>query len=282
MTFNSSQVGILTSIMVTCLGAFIAYRRYFSIHKLKSYGFDLFNYLIGMAFAISIAIVMFSWAMQPNETDYETFESDDEHTVVIDIPRTKHEKKKEMPKVELKKIIRPKDIKEIILIDEIPDQLKVTDNLELPIELPIIDTIVQKKITPPPVTPKIEDEEPLFLIIAEQMPRFPGCEELIGNDKEKEICSKIKLLNYIKNNLTYPKIARENSIEGVAIVQFIVNENGEVEAIDLKRDIPGGCGKAAVKVVETMNSMEQRWTPGKQRGRTVKVLYTLPIKFRLN
>lgn len=102
-----------------------------------------------------------------------------------------------------------------------------------------------------------------------------------GTDKEKEACAKEKMLQYIYKNLKYPAIARENGVEGMTVLQFVVSETGKVEDVNVVRDIGAGCGEAAKKVVVAMNNLPQKWTPGKQRGRPVKVLYTLPVKFRL-
>lgn len=112
------------------------------------------------------------------------------------------------------------------------------------------------------------------------MPRFPGCEDL-GTDKEKDDCAKKKMLEYIYKNLKYPAIARENGIEGQVVLQFVVDKDGSVTDAKIVRDIGAGCGEAAQLVVEGMNKMSTKWTPGKQRGRPVRVLYTLPVKFKL-
>ncbi|MBT8189802.1 MAG: energy transducer TonB, partial [Bacteroidia bacterium] len=124
-------------------------------------------------------------------------------------------------------------------------------------------------------------EEPEIFKVVEQMPRFPGCENVSGSDKDKENCAKEKMLQYIYKNLKYPAIARENGVEGMTVLQFVVSEDGSVKDINVVRDIGAGCGDAAKKVVEGMNRLPQKWTPGKQRGRPVKVLYTLPVKFKL-
>ncbi|NNF36806.1 MAG: energy transducer TonB, partial [Saprospiraceae bacterium] len=116
---------------------------------------------------------------------------------------------------------------------------------------------------------------------AEQMPRFPGCEDMAGSNAEKEACAKKKMLQYIYKNLNYPAIARENGVEGMCVIQFVVDRDGSVTNVNLVRDIGAGCGEAASKVVNSMNNMPQKWTPGKQRGRPVKVLYTLPVRFKL-
>ena len=67
----------------------------------------------------------------------------------------------------------------------------------------------------------------------------------------------------------------------MTVLQFVVSETGAVKDVRVVRDIGAGCGDAALTVVEAMNNLPQKWTPGKQRGRAVKVLYTLPVKFRL-
>ena len=113
------------------------------------------------------------------------------------------------------------------------------------------------------------------------MPRFPGCENDGGSNKEKEECAKLKMLEYIYKNLRYPAIARENGVEGTVVIQFVVDQEGKVDEVNIVRDIGAGCGEAAAKIVNDMNNLPERWTPGKQRGRPVKVLYTLPVKFQL-
>ena len=112
------------------------------------------------------------------------------------------------------------------------------------------------------------------------MPRFPGCDDL-PTKEERKTCAETKLLQYVQKNLKYPAIARENGIEGKVYVQFVVSETGAIKDVNVVRDIGAGCGDAARKVVESMNNMPQKWTPGKQRGRPVKVLFTMPVHFRL-
>ncbi len=153
------------------------------------------------------------------------------------------------------------DIEEEEIIEEIPEE-------------EVEEEVVED------VEPEEEEEEEIFVIV-EQAPRFPGCEDMSGSKEEKEACATKKMLEYIYGNLKYPAIARENGIEGQVVIQFVVDKDGSVNDINLVRDLEGGCGEAALKVVKGMNSLPQRWTPGKQRGRAVKVKYTLPVKFKL-
>ena len=132
---------------------------------------------------------------------------------------------------------------------------------------------------PPPPPPPITGEE--IFTTAEKMPRFPGCEDAKLGDSEKNECAKQKLLKYVHDNLKYPAIARENGVEGMVVIQFIVEKDGSISQAKIVRDIGAGCGVAALEVVNSMNSMDQKWIPGRQRDRAVKVLYTLPVRFKL-
>lgn len=111
---------------------------------------------------------------------------------------------------------------------------------------------------PPPPEQEEEEEEEDFFVVVEEMP------ELIGGLAELQ--SKIK----------YPEMARRAGIEGRVYIQFIVNEQGEVENPQVIRGIGGGADEEALRVVS-----QAKFRPGMQRGRPVRVQYSLPIFFRL-
>ena len=116
--------------------------------------------------------------------------------------------------------------------------------------------------------------------VVEEMPRFPGCEDK-KSLKEKEDCSKTKFLEYIFTNLKYPPKARSRRTQGQTVLQFVVKEDGTIDNITIIRDIGDGCGEAVKKVIESMNKMQERWIPGKNVGKNVNALYTIPVKFKL-
>ncbi len=124
-----------------------------------------------------------------------------------------------------------------------------------------------------------QDEEAFKIV--DEMPRFPGCEMLKANADVINKCAQGKMLEFIYKNLEYPTEARKNGVEGMAVVQFNIGEKGQVLDIKVIRDPGSGIGDAAKVVVEKMNSMEERWIPGKMKGTPVKVQYTLPVKFKL-
>lgn len=80
---------------------------------------------------------------------------------------------------------------------------------------------------------------------------------------------------YIQKHLSYPALAKDIGVDGMAVIQFVVDTDGSVTHVKIVRDIGAGCGEAAATVIRSMNDMAQKWIPGKQRGRPVKVLYTL-------
>lgn len=128
---------------------------------------------------------------------------------------------------------------------------------------------------------EIEESAEVFKIV-QQMPRFPGCENAFDSDKEIEKCAKQLMLEFIYDNLQYPPQAKSHRVEGMAVLRFIINERGDVRDIDLLRDPGYGCGEEALRIVKSMNDMSLKWIPGRQRGKPVKVLYTLPVKFGLD
>lgn len=133
---------------------------------------------------------------------------------------------------------------------------------------------------PPPPPPKEDDVKEIFKVV-EDMPRFPGCEDLSASKDEIQACSNKKLLEFIYENIKYPAIARDNNIEGTVVISFVVDDKGRINDAQIVREIGGGCGAEALRVVNMMNDLPQAWTPGKQRGRAVNVLFNLPVKFKL-
>jgi TonB family protein len=85
------------------------------------------------------------------------------------------------------------------------------------------------------------------------------------------------LQKYLQDNLKYPESARANNVEGKVYVSFIVNEKGKIKDVKILKGLNKACDKEAMRVVKKM----PRWTPGQQDGKNVKVIYTLPVNFKL-
>ena len=107
-----------------------------------------------------------------------------------------------------------------------------------------------------------EVDDAVFVVV-EKSPEFPG-----GNDS---------LYAFIGRNIKYPEAAKKNKIEGRVFVTFVIEKDGQVSSAKILRDIGGGCGEEALRVVNSM----PKWKPGTQRGNPVRVQFNLPIMFQL-
>ena len=134
-------------------------------------------------------------------------------------------------------------------------------------------TITEIKVIPQ--SSDIEISEVPFAIV-EDVPIFPGCEEL--EMKERLACFQKKMNEHIVKNFNYPQQAQKQKIEGRVSVLFIINSKGYIEGITTKA--PPGCElleEEAIRIMTLLPKME----PGKFRGRPVNVKYAQPITFRL-
>jgi protein TonB len=145
----------------------------------------------------------------------------------------------------------------------------VEDNVELE-QQEIISSednqmVAQAQTYVPPTVVVQEEEEssqPIFTVV-EEMPSFPGGET--------------ELLRFLSNSIRYPVIAQENGIQGRVICAFVVNRDGSIVDAEVLRGVDPSLDKEALRVISTM----PKWSPGKQRGKAVRVKYTVPITFRL-
>ena len=238
------------------------------------------NMKTGLIFGILIPLILLSMTVSsPNtEEDFPPY-YEEYHVIDLEMPRTDFKENKAVPP--------PPPPRPKLNLEVLPQDIVLNSPTENFIEDPIDDKLpvrIGEGSTPaPPPTifpPPPPTDDGKDYIIVENMPRFPGCESEGMTREEKEECSKTKLMNFLIKNVKYPRAAKEIGQEGVAVVRFTVNQEGRLENIKLSRDPGVGLGDAAMTVVELMNDIEP-WTPGRQRGKKVKVLYTVPIKFKL-
>lgn len=142
-------------------------------------------------------------------------------------------------------------------------------------------TLMNESDTVPPVVFMHSADNKVVYKEVDQMPIFPSCKDLEGSQEEKESCSKEKMLELIYTNIRYPKEARVGGIQGTNVVTFVITKTGEVEDIRLVSNIGSGTGEESIKVVKSMSSMGEKWSPGVKDNENVNVLYTLPITFKL-
>lgn len=294
LAFTSSTVGIFVVLGLLAIGGIIFFFRkklhsnnldeLKSLHKdvsgkdaligrakfPEADGFRLsgsfFNY--SLLFTVLLALFAFNWTTYPREVFIPEGAMDGIDDIQIEPPRTAEPPPPPPPP--------PPPV-----IEEVPEDLIEDEQPEF------VDQSIDEKTEveqapkpaapPPPPPPPPKDE---IFVVAEDMPRFPGCENK-PSKKEKEECAQKAMLEFIYANIKYPPIARENGVEGRAVVQFVVEKDGSIKDIKVVRDIGGGCGDEAARVVELMNKKGLKWIPGKQRGQPVRVQFNLPVQFKL-
>jgi periplasmic protein TonB len=115
------------------------------------------------------------------------------------------------------------------------------------------------------VAPTQEDEtkEDYIFVVVEEDPSFPGGEEARET--------------FLNDNISYPKIAVENQISGKVIVNFVVEPDGSISNVKIGRSVHQSLDDEAVRVVKLM----PKWKPGKQRGKSVRCHFSMPVNFIL-
>jgi len=112
---------------------------------------------------------------------------------------------------------------------------------------------------------------------SEKLPTFnvPECANEDFDIQKK--CSDQKMLEVIYKNIRYPTFARQMSIEGTAITQFVIKKDGSIEDVIVLRGLCDEIKDECIRVTE----MLQNWNPGEKNGKAVNVQFNIPIKFRL-
>lgn len=85
------------------------------------------------------------------------------------------------------------------------------------------------------------------------------------------------LYKFISDSLQYPALAREKMIQGLVVVTFVVDHDGSIKEVKIIKDLEGGCGQEAARIMSIM----PRWVPGEISGKPVRVRFTLPVRFKL-
>ena len=123
------------------------------------------------------------------------------------------------------------------------------------------------------VEEEFEDVDVPFAVI-EDVPIYPGCER-VAKSKRRQ-CFQEQINKHIRKNFRYPEIAQEMGIQGRVYVNFIISKDGSITNIRM-RGPDKNLEKEAARIIGRLPKM----TPGKQRGRPVRVPFSIPITFRL-
>ncbi|MBU1369049.1 MAG: TonB family protein [Bacteroidetes bacterium] len=154
----------------------------------------------------------------------------------------------------------PPPPKQVTVLEVVEDDVEVEDEIEIDVD---VDQETEIEVYVPPVREEEQIVEAEIFTVVESMPEFPG--------------GPAKMMEYIAKNIKYPAMARESGIQGRVFVNFVVEPDGSVSNVKILRGIGGGCDEEAIRVVKSM----PKWTPGRQRGKAVRVSFNLPVRFTL-
>mgnify|MGYP000713331308 CR=1 FL=1 len=197
---------------------------------------------IGLAVTLVLVLIAFEWKSY-EKNDYNLGSLNLDDLEEEIIPITRQEVKPPPP---------PPPPPEVIEI--------VEDEVEIENEVEIEDTETDEDEI---IEIEEEDDEEFFMVV-ENMPEFPGGD--------------LGLMKFIQKNVKYPAIAKEYNITGKVYVSFIVDKGGSVTNVKIVRGVDKNLDAEALRVVSAL----PKYKPGKQRGKPVRVMFTIPINFTLN
>ncbi len=206
---------------------------------------------IGLIVALALVLISFEWTSTGfKKNKYETNQAEQAEQEII--PITRQDKPKPKPP-------EPPKVTEILQI--VNNDVNLQDELQLQDLEADVNTEVKQ------INYDVEEEDnsgdQIFFIV-EDMPSFQGK----GVDAFRA---------WVSKRLKYPEIAAENGISGRVYVQFVVEPNGVVDNVKVVRGVDPALDAEAIRVVKS----SPKWAPGKQRGKAVRVAYTIPIVFVL-
>ena len=220
---------------------------------------DLRNYS-RLLLAFGLCIVLFvSWRAIEFKTyeavyDYESLNVDDDDDEEIPITEQIKTPPPPPPAPEIIEVVEDEEeIEETIIESTETDQEEIVEDVE-------------------------EEEEEMDLdipfAIIEDVPLFPGCER-VAKSKRRD-CFQEQMNKHIRKNFRYPEIAQEMGIQGRVFVQFMIGKDGNISGVRT-RGPDKNLEKEAKRIIDKLPKM----TPGKQRGRAVRVPFSIPIQFKL-
>lgn len=212
--------------------------------------------LFGLVVALGITGLAFSMSSKPEAGEYkppkrETTEMEQIDNTRQDQPETPPEQQKAQAQVVT-------DVLNIVSNDQkIETNIVFADDAD---EFDDFEMIIEEK------EEEIVEEE--IFITVEEMPKFRG-----GGLPE--------FRTWVQQNVKYPQIALENGIQGNVVIQFVVGADGKMTNFKVLQSPDKTLSDATIEVLKKANEMKNGWKPGKQRGKPVKVSFTLPVAFKI-
>ena len=220
-------------------------------------------------FAIGLNIMLFaSWQL----LEYKTY---DKKEVAIDILNMDEVFEEEMPIVNVNTPPPPpppiaiqesiKVVEDVVEIEEtIIESTESNQNDKIAPVIAVADVSVEE----------VDEDVEIPFAVIEDVPVFPGCEK--GTNVDKRNCFQLKMEEHVAKNFNYPEQAIDLGIQGKVFVMFMIDKDGYTSSIRSR-----GPDKILEKEAERIIKLLPKMIPGKQRGKPVKVPYSVPIVFKL-
>lgn len=158
--------------------------------------------------------------------------------------------------------IPPPEVTVTDLFEIVEDDVVIENEVRFEDDETSEDKVVE--IYAPVLQAEEEEVEDEIFVIVEDMPKFRG-----GDIN--------KFREWVQKRVRYPELAAENGIQGRVFITFVVEPNGTVSNVSISRSVDALLDEAAKEAV----SASPKWEPGMQRGRPVRVRYSIPIIFQL-
>ena len=207
---------------------------------------------IGIIFALAVSLVAFEWTS--GQRGASAFDGMSEEAIEEEvIPVTE-----EMPPEE----VPPPEVTVTDLFEIVEDDVVLDSEMKFEDDETSEDKVVE--IYAPVINAEEEEVEEEIFVIVEDMPTFKGGDINVFRE-------------WVQKRVRYPELAAENGIQGRVFITFVVETNGTVSNVSITRSVDALLDEAAKEAV----AASPKWEPGMQRGRPVRVRYSIPIIFQL-
>ena len=207
---------------------------------------------IGLIVALIICIVALEWTSGQKRD--RAFDGMSEEAIEEEqIPVTEETPPEEIP---------PPEVTVTDLFEIVEDDVVIENEVKFEDDETSEDKVVE--IYAPVLQAEEEEVEDEIFVIVEDMPKFRG-----GDIN--------KFREWVQKRVRYPELASENGIQGRVFITFVVETNGNVSNVTVTRSVDALLDDAAREAV----AASPKWEPGMQRGRPVRVRYSIPIIFQL-
>lgn len=215
-------------------------------------------FVLGLAVVMLLVYVAFEWKTYDEANNYD-ISMDVEELLDEEVPMTEQLKTPPPPP--------PPAAPEVIEVVEDEEEVEETviESTETSQETEIVE-IEDIEVE------EVEEDIDVPFAVIEDVPVFPGCEKA----SDKRACFNEKMQDHIRKNFRYPEIAQEMGIQGRVSVLFTIQKDGSIGNIRMR-----GPDRNLEAEAQRIISKLPKMTPGRQRGRAVRVPFSIPIMFKL-